>query len=198
MSKFSSGEYWERRYESKGNSGLGSYGKNCNYKAMVINKFLEESGIQSVLELGCGDGNQLSHINYKEYHGFDISDIAIELCNQKFKNKENYYFTSDVDRLSNAYDAVLSLDVIYHIVEDELYYQYIDDLFGRSSKYVVVFSSNFSNNPASQHIRHRSFTTDVENYVDNFKLYTTLETPKEVLTSANFYFYKKKESQNEH
>ena len=56
---------------------------------MVINKFLEESGTQSVLELGCGDGSQLSRINYKEYHGFDISDSAIELCNQKFKNKEN-------------------------------------------------------------------------------------------------------------
>lgn len=191
MSKFSSGEYWERRYKSKGNSGLGSYGKNCNYKAMVINKFLDESGIQSVLELGCGDGNQLSHINYKEYHGFDISDSAIELCNQKFKNKENYYFTSDVDRLSSAYDAVLSLDVIYHIVEDELYYQYIDDLFGRSSKYVVVFSSNFLDNTTQQHVKHRLFTSDVENYVDNFELYATLRTPEEVFSSANFYFYKR-------
>ena len=32
----------------------------ANFKAEIINKLVEENGIDSVVEFGCGDGKQLS------------------------------------------------------------------------------------------------------------------------------------------
>ena len=52
--------YWENRYKNNGNSGAGSYGRLAEFKADVINNFIAENKITSVIEFGCGDGNQLS------------------------------------------------------------------------------------------------------------------------------------------
>jgi hypothetical protein len=57
---FSSKQYWIDRYKYKtGTSGAGSYGIYAEYKAEIINEFMSKNGINNVLELGCGDGNQL-------------------------------------------------------------------------------------------------------------------------------------------
>ncbi len=63
-----SDKYWEQRYAVGGNSGVGSYGKFANFKAEVINKFVREHKIKSVIEFGCGDGNQLKLANYPSYY----------------------------------------------------------------------------------------------------------------------------------
>nr|BFF27640.1 hypothetical protein GCM10025732_56050 [Glycomyces mayteni] len=55
-----SAAYWEKRYADGGNSGGGSRGTNAEFKAEVLNKFTAEHGIESVIEFGCGDGEQLS------------------------------------------------------------------------------------------------------------------------------------------
>ena len=52
--------YWEQRYREGGCSGAGSYGKFGRFKAQVLNQFVVEHGIRTVMEFGCGDGNQLS------------------------------------------------------------------------------------------------------------------------------------------
>ena len=57
---FSTIDYWEGRYQSGGNSGSGSYNLLAQYKANFINEFLISHRIQSAIEFGCGDGNQLS------------------------------------------------------------------------------------------------------------------------------------------
>ena len=36
-------EYWQRRYAAGGNSGEGSYGQFADFKAEVINKFVESN-----------------------------------------------------------------------------------------------------------------------------------------------------------
>lgn len=192
MKKFDSYKYWEKRYKSGGNSGRGSYGKNCSYKALVLNRFLKETMVETALELGCGDGNQLSYINYKKYCGFDISSTTIDICKNKFRNNENYFFTSNFNETPDKSEVTLSLDVIYHIIEDDRYQEYIDNLFNKSSKYVIIFSSNSPDNKTSEHVKHREFVNYVEKYISDFKLYKSLETPKEIYSTAGFYFFKKK------
>jgi hypothetical protein len=54
----SSGNYWEERYSQGGNSGSGSYAKFAEFKAEVLNDLVQQNAIRSVIELGCGDGNQ--------------------------------------------------------------------------------------------------------------------------------------------
>ena len=51
--------YWNNRYKNKGNSGKGSYDELAYFKAETINTLLIENNINSVIEFGCGDGNNL-------------------------------------------------------------------------------------------------------------------------------------------
>src|SRR5680860_621290 len=80
---FSSGSYWEKRYKRGGNSGAGSYGRLAQFKADIINKFVKDQSIKTVLEMGSGDGNQLELFNLPHYIGFDISKTSIVHCVKK-------------------------------------------------------------------------------------------------------------------
>ena len=55
-----SGSYWEQRYVRKRTSGAGSYGRLAVHKAEVLNQFVTDNNIDTVVEFGCGDGNQLT------------------------------------------------------------------------------------------------------------------------------------------
>jgi hypothetical protein len=76
--------YWDRRYKLGGTSGAGSYGKFAEFKAEVINDFVLAKQVSSVIEYGCGDGNQLTLSEYPSDIGFDISRKAISQCQKKF------------------------------------------------------------------------------------------------------------------
>lgn len=171
---FSSLKYWENRYAKGGNSGDGSYGRLAIYKAGFINKFIELNNIKSATELGCGDGNQLSLINYPNYTGLDISPTIIELCKRRFKedltkrflvyNQDSFALTENIKS-----DISISLDVIYHIIEENRYLKYLQHLFQLGKKYVIIYSTNF-NLKESEHILHRNFVENVENIFSEWKL----------------------------
>jgi hypothetical protein len=61
-----SADYWERRYAEGGDSGHGSYGRFAEFKAEVLNRFVAEQRIESIVEFGCGDGNQLTLASYPD------------------------------------------------------------------------------------------------------------------------------------
>ncbi len=173
-----SAEWWERRYSSGGTSGEGSHGRLANFKAEIVNKFVEENEIDSVVEFGCGDGNQLKLSNYPAYIGLDISRKAVAICKEKFADDRNknfflydpYYFDDKAKRFKA--DLALSLDVIYHLVEDDIYITYLKHLFGSGVKYVIVYTSDKdeSGKIYERHVRHRKFTTDVEKIFPSWKL----------------------------
>lgn len=201
-----SGSYWERRYRLGGNSGAGSYNRLAQFKADVINSFLIENKIERAIEFGCGDGNQLSLIMYKQYIGLDVSDFAIALCKKKFSNdptkrfllfNPEYSYGKDQRFLS---DLSLSLDVVYHLVEDIVFEQYMRALFEASKKYVIIYSSN-KNEEQVNHIRHREFTSWVEENMVNWELIRTIRNKYPFSKSdpnntsfADFYFYKRHHS----
>lgn len=76
--------YWVERYDSNGNSWDGSYGKLAEFKAEILNEFVKNKDIKTIIEYGCGDGNQLNLGEYTEYLGFDVSPKAIALYSDKF------------------------------------------------------------------------------------------------------------------
>jgi len=47
---FNSKKYWEARYVSGRNSGAGSYGRLAKFKADVINDFVKNKKINTVIE----------------------------------------------------------------------------------------------------------------------------------------------------
>ena len=153
-------KYWERRYSSGRNSGSGSYDMLAEFKAEILNSFVATHDISTVIEFGCGDGNQLSLANYPEYMGFDVSQTAIDICKEKYStdNSKNFKLMKEFD--GDTADLVLSLDVIYHLVEDEIFDHYMQSLFRAGIHYVIIYSSNFNDdeNYQGRHVRHRKFT----------------------------------------
>ena len=57
-------------------------------------------------------------------------------------------------------DLTISLDVIYHLVEDDIFTNYMNQLFNSAERFVVVYSSNTDKTmgSAAAHVRHRRFS----------------------------------------
>lgn len=154
-----SSDYWETRYKSGGTSGAGSCGRLARFKSEVLNQFVKNNNVTMVLEFGSGDGAQLELARYPHYVGVDVSTTALGICRNRFRNDATKLFHSRATLPDDLRaELTLSLDVIYHLVEDNIFYSYMDALFDRSTRYVIVYSSNSDWAAPAQHVRHRRFT----------------------------------------
>ncbi len=202
-----SNSYWEQRYVAGGNSGAGSYNRLAEFKAEVLNRFVAEHDIRTVVEFGCGDGNQLGLAEYPEYLGFDVSPTAIEMCRARFAGDPSKTFSLYDDRTSDdvyrlGYDLSLSLDVIYHLVEDEVFEQYMQRLFDAASRHVIVYSSNFES-ARNFHQRDRKFTDWVARCRPSWRLVNNIpnrypcdrDAPNET-SKADFFFFERRTAEN--
>ncbi|MGO9597077.1 MAG: class I SAM-dependent methyltransferase [Isosphaeraceae bacterium] len=158
-----SAQYWEDRYRLGGNSGAGSYNRLARFKSEVLNDFVRRTQINSVIEFGCGDGAQVELAEYPRYIGVDVSITAIDMCCQRYRNDPSKtFFTTDMLPPDAAADLALSLDVIYHLVEDPVFDAYMHRLFNAARHFVAIYSSNEDNMWPAKHVRHRKFTQWIE------------------------------------
>ena len=191
-----SADYWELRYKKKGNSGSGSYGQLAEFKANTLNNFVKENKISTVIEFGCGDGNQLRFADYYSYIGFDVSETCVHQCKKIFKDDNSKQFFHLREFNNHQAELTLSLDVIYHLIEDQVFNTYMKNLFESSTRYVVIYSSNFDQYEGF-HVKHRKFTDWVNKNAKQYKLIKkiTNKYPYSVADDntsfADFYFYKK-------
>ncbi len=197
--------YWENRYITNGNSGPGSYGRLAVFKAKILNEFVQKNRVNTVIELGCGDGNQLELAKYPSYIGLDVSEKAISICENKFQEDESKSFKLYSKNYVKEHemikgDLAMSLDVIYHLVEDDVFFDHMENLFSASSKYVIIYSSNYNDDTMSSHVRCRKFSDWIdENLNHDWVLIDKIENdyvfnpdqPKET-SMSDFYIYEKK------
>jgi len=167
-----SAAYWEERYRAGGTSGAGSYAFLAEFKAEVLNGFVAEHGVRTVIEFGCGDGNQLRLAKYPSYLGVDVSSSAIERCRQLFAGDPSKSFRTVAEYAGERAELVLSLDVIFHLVEDAVFDDYMQRLFAASERYVIVYSSNTASTLGidNPHVKHREFTRWVDDRAPGFRL----------------------------
>ncbi len=162
-----SAAYWERRYRRGGTSGPGSAGEHREFKARFLNDFVDRHGVESVVELGCGDGSQLELGRYPHYVGYDVSETAVDACSARF--------ASDPTKEFRTYDPAefpagpfaelsLSLDVILHLIEDDVFDVHLDHLFGASQRFVIIYGADVDMDPkkTAAHCRFRRFTPVIE------------------------------------
>lgn len=196
-------DYWEKRYSEGGNSGSGSYNQLAIYKAEIINQFVIKNQIHDIIEFGCGDGNQLSLAQYPKYIGFDVSKTAIKLCVNKFLNDyaKSFFLYDSFSFVDNhnifKAELALSLDVIFHLIEDEIFETYLTHLFNSSTKYVIIYASNFERNQTF-HEKHRIFTNWIKENITGWEMVEKTENkykydPKDPGNTSNsdFYFFHK-------
>ncbi|MDN3725282.1 hypothetical protein QRD02_12915 [Aequorivita sp. SDUM287046] len=192
--------YWENRYVNYRDSGPGSYGRLADFKAEILNSFVKENNIKTVIEYGCGDGNQLSLSNYLKYIGYDVSNKAIAICENRFSNDSTKQFKiiSSENKIYEKAELTLSLDVLFHLIEDEVFNEYMQRLFESSTKYVIIYSSNYEAFIAP-HVRCREFTKWISaNVSENWALqqkidnrYPFDEEDPDNTSFADFYIYKR-------
>lgn len=187
-----SASYWERRYQRAGTSGAGSYGEQAAYKASFLNAFVAEHSVRRVIEFGCGDGNQLSLADYDAYLGLDVSATAITTCIRRFRNdpRKSFLFYAPDQYFDPAgflrADAALSLDVVYHLTEDEVFNRYMTHLFAAAERFVVIYATDGDRADAAPHVRHRRFSGWVEANT-GWRLLERVERP--VSEWQDFYVY---------
>ncbi len=199
----SSEHYWEQRYAHGGTSGRGSYGPLAEWKAKFISEFLMQEGVTSAIEFGCGDGNQLSLVPYRTYVGLDVSRVAIRTCVKRFSDDSAksfflYHPEGFADNLGVfRAELALSLDVVYHLVEQATFEAYMRHLFGAARRYVIIYSSDTDAPSPDRHIRHRQFTAWVAQHLGEWRLrirvvnqYPLGEGPEEG-SFADFYVFER-------
>jgi len=175
MNRFCSSDYWEQRYRAGGTSGAGSYGHMAAFNAALINRFVADNGIAEVLDMGCGDGNLLSLLHVPHYLGVDVAPTALACCMTRFP--QHRFVPFDALDASVRADLVLSIDVIFHLVEDGAFARYMHALFAHATRFVLIHSSNVERNWPSPHVLHRRFTDHIADCRPEWRLLAHLPNP---------------------
>lgn len=190
-----SARYWDRHYSCGGDSGDGSYGDAAAEKAAFLNKFVIDNEIGSVVEFGSGDGHQLSLASYPHYIGLDVSKSAIQLCKSRFSSDltKSFFLYEGSCFVDHAHifeaDLAISLDVIYHLVEDSVFETYVRHLFDAAKRYVIIYSTNTEIRDTAPHVRHRRFQPWVERSCPEWVLTSKTSGPNSGPGRADFFVY---------
>ncbi len=199
---FSSATYWQERYATGGTSGPGSYGRLAQFKAEVINDFVRDNPVQSVVEFGCGDGNQLSLYTLPRYVGLDVSQTSIALCKERFSDDPSKTFlhfdsAQQATKPAPRADLAMSIDVIFHLTEDQVFESYMRAVFASGTRFVIIYATNTDHNRWFQatHVKHRKFTDWVEANAPDWALRDVVKNKypltknNKTESSADFFVY---------
>ena len=193
----------KQRYRPGGTSGSGSMSRLAAFKAEVLNGFVRDRGIESVVEFGCGDGRQLALSDYPLYLGLDASKTSIAACWARFADDPDKSFlwydpalTVNNDN-SLCADLALSLDVVHRLVEDAVYEKYLDDLFAAARRSVIIYASDKDERTAVPHVRHRAFTGEVARRYPDFRLTATIRNRYPDQSDSSFFIFDRTESSSE-
>lgn len=183
-------EIWDKRYSEGGNSGRGSYGEHYEFKTKVINGFIEKYNIKNVVDFGCGDGNQISNLLFEKYHGVDLSEVSVGLCRSLYADDatKSFGLYELGKKPEKKAELTMSLDVIYHLIDDSYFEDYMKCLIECTDKYILVYSTNFKDDTWEGHVRHREFDNMLQDEFERIEfIKNELDCP------ADFYFYQKRQ-----
>ena len=189
--------YWEHRYADGGHSGAGSSGLLAQYKALVINDILSRNQIETLVELGCGDGQQLSLGDYPDYLGLDISPTAVEHCRSLFSGDPGKRFAvydpKQFDPEDCRAELSLSMEVIFHLTEQEGYEVYMRHLFAAAERLVVIFSSDEADATGGiyPHFKPRRFTADLPRIAPGWVLREKIINPHRHNSRSDFFVFER-------
>eukprot|EP00240_Pyramimonas_obovata_P014716 CAMPEP_0118951172 /NCGR_PEP_ID=MMETSP1169-20130426/52653_1 /TAXON_ID=36882 /ORGANISM="Pyramimonas obovata, Strain CCMP722" /LENGTH=218 /DNA_ID=CAMNT_0006898177 /DNA_START=234 /DNA_END=887 /DNA_ORIENTATION=+ len=183
----------EEDQEGQRGDSRDSYGEAL-FKAGVLNGFVASNNLHHVLQFQYSLDDTLPLSNYPKYTGYDTDMDKWEEFYKRYQLdplKNFHYHSGDVPDFcyKNPADVTLSLDVIPTLN----YFQYenhMQSLFACSSKYVIIYGSNF-NAQTKAGKNHRRFTDWVDLYVqDRWRLVASLMHRYAHTSESDFYIFK--------
>lgn len=188
--EWSNADYWNSRYAEGRDSGEGSRGENALAKAEFVNHIVQEHAIGSIIDWGVGDGQVLAHISNKvPYVGIDVSSVV--LGRAQARNPGRFFVLAEPGNHATCWlqaDLALSMDVIFHLVNDKDYRDYLLNLFGSARKLVLIYSTNYAGGRTARHVLRRRFTPDVASRFIDWELAEAPPDPEQ----SGFYLYRRK------
>ena len=110
--------------------------------------FLSKKKYESVLDIGCGRGDNLRMIRFKKYLGLDIDKKRIYKNSNKYKNPSINFITGDItnkNHINSNYSLVLLIQVFTNsFFDDTKIMQALSNTILSSNKY-VIFNTSFKN-----------------------------------------------------
>jgi SAM-dependent methyltransferase len=135
---------------------------------------MQDHNIKTVLEWGCGDGNQLRLATYPRYVGVDVSRTAVSMCRQIFASDhtKRFFLVDEIPEQFQSAECTLSLDVVYHLVEDDVYFTYMKRLFASATRFVIIYAWDVEEDSPINggHVRHRAFLRWVAENINGWAL----------------------------
>lgn len=99
----------------------------CQAKSMIESYLIKENKIESILDIGSGEGRTCKLMaNYYPdafVTGIDISAYRIHFANERYKEESKINFTNcdaaNISNLDTTYDLVVSFNAIHHVKKEE-------------------------------------------------------------------------------
>jgi hypothetical protein len=137
--------YWDSLYLSGGTSGEGSIGFLRSWKWRVIQKFSQT--VDDVVDVGCGDLSFWEGRTCSRYVGIDISPAVLE--RDKLTHPQWSFIVSGSDVFQEGLSAhiVLCMDILFHILDDEVYRKTLKNVTRYSKKWIFIYT--WKENPFS-------------------------------------------------
>lgn len=186
-----SAKYWEERYYYGGNSGKGSYFQQAAEKANYLNSKIKKYNIDTIVDIGCGDGNNLKLFKTRNYYGFDVSKTIIDSNKKLYRHDQNKkfilidnYFNKTLLEIRNKEDTkkliCVSFDVIGHLVEDTVYQAHLENFSLLNPDYLIIsqLDADIEYDLSVPHIKQRNYSSDLIN--NGWKLVDTHPTNKDL------------------
>jgi hypothetical protein len=130
--------YWDKRYASGGTSGCGSIGKLRDIKWCWIKKFV--APVTDIIDVGCGDLSFWEGRAIPDgYVGIDGSGIIIEKNKRQHPNNI-FYQAQSSEPLGLSASVVFCFDMLFHIMDDDIYWKTIHNLCSMSNEYIFIYT----------------------------------------------------------
>ena len=135
---FPNATFWQWRYLTNPElgSGVGSRGEALERKRALLEALLEAVQPQSVLDVGCGDGQATKGLHILRYVGMDLSSEAVRLA--KAGRPDGRFLVGSLADHQVRADLTLCLDVLIHQADVESYQGLVARLWESTNKVLVV------------------------------------------------------------
>lgn len=164
--------YWNERHRtsnawhSGGDRGISIARNRAFYAhrlgllvAILDHHFLKDR--LRILDAGCGKGwlaGQLVELGHT-VHGVDPSESAIRVCRE---NRKGTFWIETIESFGSnrTYDAIIAMDVLFHILDDELWHAALRNLCSlTAAEGRLIFSDDTREETywLSDYIVHRSY-----------------------------------------
>lgn len=156
-------DYWEQRWRAGRGAGDGSVGEAGERKTRWLSAFFGEHAVESVIDWGCGDGrvfHVLDAADGVDYMGIDVSPTAIDRCIGRWPDGWFLLLGAVCESPPRGWDCAVSIDVVYHLVDDAEYAEHLRLLFGSATRFVVAHATNLDEPGDAPHMRHRPIVND--------------------------------------